>query len=79
MVVGNIPFHLTTPILRRLLSSATWQHAVVLTQWEVARKRAGVGGRTMMTAQAAPWFDFVLDSRVPAGCFTRGPAWTVAC
>ena len=74
VVVGNIPFHLTTPILRRLLAGTQWQHAVLLTQWEVARKRAGVGGRTMMTAQTAPWFDFTLAGRVPAGCFTPVPS-----
>jgi 23S rRNA (adenine-N6)-dimethyltransferase len=73
VVVGNIPFHLTTPILRRLLTVGTWQHAVLLTQWEVARKRAGVGGGTMMTAQSAPWFSFQLLDRVPARGFTPQP------
>ena len=28
VIAGNIPFHLTTPILRRLLASHGWQHAV---------------------------------------------------
>jgi 23S rRNA (adenine-N6)-dimethyltransferase len=74
VVVGNIPFHLTTPILRRLLSTGTWRHAVLLTQWEVARKRAGVGGGTMLTAQALPWFDFRLEGRVPASAFSPRPA-----
>ncbi|MEV4777310.1 23S ribosomal RNA methyltransferase Erm [Microbacterium sp. LWH12-1.2] len=74
VVVGNIPFHLTTPILRRLLSSDGWRHAVLLTQWEVARKRAGVGGGTMMTAQSAPWFDFELQGRVPAWGFSPQPS-----
>lgn len=74
VVVGNIPFHLTTPILRRLLSEGTWQDAVLLTQWEVARKRAGVGGSTMMTAQAAPWFVFRLHERVPAHRFRPMPS-----
>ncbi|WP_309067527.1 23S ribosomal RNA methyltransferase Erm [Microbacterium sp.] len=74
VIVGNVPFHLTTPILKRLLASARWRHAVLLTQWEVARKRAGVGGGTMMTAQAAPWFSFELHGRVPASCFTPRPA-----
>jgi 23S rRNA (adenine-N6)-dimethyltransferase len=74
VVVGNIPFHLTTPILRRLLRSAGWRHAVLLTQWEVARKRAGVGGSTMMTAQSAPWFTFALHQRVPARHFTPAPS-----
>ena len=74
VVVGNIPFHLTTPILRRLLDHDGWRHAVLLTQWEVARKRAGVGGATMMTAQAAPWFSFRLHERVPAAHFRPMPA-----
>lgn len=74
VLVGNIPFHLTTPILRRLLSRAGWGHAVLITQWEVARKRAGVGGGTMMTAQAAPWFAFALEGRVPARGFRPMPS-----
>ncbi|MCM3781162.1 23S ribosomal RNA methyltransferase Erm [Microbacterium hydrocarbonoxydans] len=74
VVVGNIPFHLTTPILRRMLSSHRWTHAVLLTQWEVARKRAGVGGGTMMTAQVAPWFTAALEGRVPAWAFTPQPS-----
>lgn len=74
VIVGNIPFHLTTPILRRLLSTGTWHHAILLTQWEVARKRAGVGGSTMMTAQAAPWFEFRLRGRIPARYFRPMPA-----
>jgi 23S rRNA (adenine-N6)-dimethyltransferase len=73
VVVGNVPFHLTTPVLRRLLRHDTWRHAVLLTQWEVARKRAGVGGATMMTAQAGPWFTFTLHGRVPARHFRPVP------
>lgn len=73
VVVGNVPFHLTTPILRRLLSERRWDHAVLVTQWEVARKRAGVGGGTMMTAQSAPWFEFSLRGRVPSWGFAPRP------
>ncbi|MFC4554016.1 23S ribosomal RNA methyltransferase Erm [Georgenia faecalis] len=74
VVAGNVPFHLTTPILRRLLTHGEWHRAVLLTQWEVARKRAGVGGRTMMTAQTAPWFEFTLEGRVAARWFTPVPS-----
>lgn len=74
VIVGNIPFHVTTPILRRLLSRGRWNTAVLLTQWEVARKRAGVGGGTMMTAQSAPWFEFSLEGRVPAWGFSPQPS-----
>nr|WP_209373424.1 23S ribosomal RNA methyltransferase Erm [Brevibacterium renqingii] len=74
VIVGNLPFHLTTPILRRLLRARRWQQAILLIQWEVARKRAGVGGSTMMTAQWAPWFDFRLVERVPADAFAPKPS-----
>lgn len=74
VVVGNIPFHLTTPILRRLLNEPGWARAVLVTQWEVARKRAGVGGHTMMTAQSGPWFTFELRGRVPSWGFNPRPS-----
>jgi 23S rRNA (adenine-N6)-dimethyltransferase len=73
-VVSNVPFHLTTPVLRHLLASDGWPLAVLLVQWEVAKKRAGVGGTTQLTAQWWPWFDFRLDSRVPANAFRPRPS-----
>lgn len=54
VIVGSLPFHLTTPILRRLLRAKKWQNAILLTQWEVARKRAGVGGSTLHQPRAGP-------------------------
>lgn len=74
VVVGNLPFHLTTPIIRRLLQANSWQHCILIVQWEVARKRAGVGGSTMLTAQNAPWFEFVLEGRIAARCFRPSPS-----
>lgn len=74
VIVGNLPFHLTTPIFRRLLGRRSWRTAILLTQWEVARKRAGVGGGTMMTAQSAPWFAFDLAGRVPSWGFAPQPS-----
>ncbi|WP_309127522.1 23S ribosomal RNA methyltransferase Erm [Microbacterium sp.] len=74
VVVGNIPFHLTTPVLRRILTSGSWRRAILLTQWEVARKRAGIGGGTMMTAQTSPWFEFELRGRVPSHAFRPMPS-----
>ncbi|MFI6584870.1 23S ribosomal RNA methyltransferase Erm [Embleya sp. NPDC050493] len=73
-VVGNLPFHLTTPLLRRLLGTDHWQHAVLLVQWEVARRRAGVGGATMLTAAWWPWYEFTLHARVPARAFRPMPS-----
>lgn len=73
VLVGNLPFHLTTALLRRLLHTREWTDAVLLIQWEVARRRAGVGGATMMTAQWWPWFEFGLVRRVPACAFRPRP------
>lgn len=73
VVVGNVPFHLTTAIMRRLLDAQHWHTAVLLVQWEVARRRAGVGGSTLLTAGWAPWYEFDLHSRVPARAFRPMP------
>ncbi len=73
VLVGNLPFHQTTAILRHILHAPGWTDAVLLVQWEVARRRAGVGGASMMTAQWSPWFEFVLHGRVPARAFTPAP------
>ncbi|APU12922.1 MULTISPECIES: 23S ribosomal RNA methyltransferase Erm [Actinoalloteichus] len=73
-IVSNVPFHLTTPLLRRLLDLRDWRTAVLLLQWEVARKRAGVGGTTMLTALWWPWYEFTLAGRVPAAAFRPIPA-----
>ncbi|MFN3006212.1 23S ribosomal RNA methyltransferase Erm [Mycolicibacterium wolinskyi] len=73
VIVGNLPFHLTTAMLRRLLHGPGWTDAVLLVQWEVARRRAGVGGATMMTAQWWPWFEFGLARKVSANAFRPRP------
>ena len=74
VIVGNIPFHITTSILRRLLRAPGWTDAVLLMQWEVARRRAGVGASTMMTAQWAPWFTFEHGERVSREAVTPRPS-----
>jgi 23S rRNA (adenine-N6)-dimethyltransferase len=74
VIVGNLPFHLTTAMLRRILRVPGWTDAVLLVQWEVARRRAAVGGATMMTAQWWPWFEFALVRRVPAASFRPRPS-----
>ncbi|GAA2594933.1 23S ribosomal RNA methyltransferase Erm [Streptomyces axinellae] len=73
VLVGNLPFHRTTAMLRRILRAPGWTDGVLLVQWEVARRRAGVGGATMMTAQWWPWYDFTLVARVPAAAFRPRP------
>ncbi|QPZ38014.1 23S ribosomal RNA methyltransferase Erm [Paramicrobacterium chengjingii] len=73
-VVSSVPFHLTTAILRKLLREPGWNHATLLVQWEVARRRAGVGGASLLTAQWWPWYDFSLLERVPAHAFRPMPS-----
>lgn len=74
VIVGNIPFHLTTAILRKVLAAPHWTEALLLVQWEVARRRAGVGGASQLTAQWWPWFAFTLLERVPAHAFRPKPS-----
>lgn len=73
VLAGNLPFHQTTAMLRRILDAPAWTDAVLITQWEVARRRAAVGGASMMTAQWWPWFEFRLHHRVPAAAFRPRP------
>ncbi|TCK20200.1 23S ribosomal RNA methyltransferase Erm [Pseudonocardia endophytica] len=73
-LVANVPFALTTPVLRRLLRLGAWQRSVLVTQWEVARKRAGVGGATLLTAQWWPWYRFTLQRRIAASAFRPRPS-----
>ncbi|GAA3732557.1 23S ribosomal RNA methyltransferase Erm [Salinactinospora qingdaonensis] len=73
VIVGNIPFHLTTRLLRRILAASHWSSATLLVQWEVARRRAGVGGATLLTASWWPWYEFTLHQRVPARAFRPVP------
>ncbi|SHN45914.1 23S ribosomal RNA methyltransferase Erm [Cryptosporangium aurantiacum] len=73
-LVSNVPFGITTPLLRHLLGQRTWGTAVLLVQWEVARKRAALGSTTMLTASWWPWYTFGLAGRVPARAFRPMPS-----
>ncbi|MEV5886808.1 23S ribosomal RNA methyltransferase Erm [Streptomyces sp. NPDC052020] len=72
-VVGNVPFGITTQILRRLLESTQWQSAALIVQWEVARKRVGRSGGTLLSTSWAPWYEFDLRGRVRATAFRPMP------
>ncbi|ANS62480.1 lmrB [Streptomyces lincolnensis] len=73
-VVGNIPFHVTTATMRRILVAPAWVSAVLVVQWEVARRRAGIGGCSLVTAESWPWFDFSVLKRVPRFAFRPAPS-----
>src|SRR5215472_14332875 len=72
-VVANIPFGITTKILRHLLDADALVRADVIVQAEVARKR-GTGGRgTLLNACWEPWFEFGTGARIPAAAFRPRP------
>ncbi|MER5995482.1 23S ribosomal RNA methyltransferase Erm [Streptomyces viridosporus] len=73
-IVGNIPFHITTATMRRILAAPGWVSAVLVVQWEVARRRAGIGGGSLVTAESWPWFDFSVLGRVPRFAFRPAPS-----
>jgi 23S rRNA (adenine-N6)-dimethyltransferase len=74
-VVANIPFAITTKILRRLLDdpAGLLQRADVIVQSEVARKRGTPGRGTLLNACWEPWFEFTAGPRVPRTAFRPQP------
>ena len=72
--VANIPFGITTKILRRLLEDAGGlTRADVIVQAEVARKRGTRGRGTLLNACWEPWFEFGTGARIPATAFRPRP------
>lgn len=74
-VVANIPFGITTKILRRLLGDAAGRlrRADVIVQAEVARKRGTRGRGTLLNATWEPWYEFGAGARVPRTAFRPQP------
>ena len=71
--VANIPFGITTRILRRLLDDAALVRADLIVQAEVARKRGTRGRGTLFNACWEPWFEFGTGARIPATAFRPRP------
>lgn len=72
---GNIPFALTTAILRRLLDdpSGDLERADLLVQFEAARKRAAVHPGTLLSLGWLPWWELSLVRRIPRLGFEPPP------
>lgn len=70
-VVSNVPYAITTAVLRRLLTQRQWRTAVLMVQWEVARKRSRP---SLLTASWWPWYDLTLVRRVTASSFRPVPS-----
>jgi 23S rRNA (adenine-N6)-dimethyltransferase len=75
LVVANIPFGITTRILRHLLGQpgGALRRADVIVQAEVARKRGTRGRGTLLNACWEPWFEFGAGQRVAAEAFRPRP------
>ncbi|MEP7059926.1 MAG: 23S ribosomal RNA methyltransferase Erm [Actinomycetota bacterium] len=73
---GNIPFSVTTPVLRRLLDDPTCgpTRADLLVQFEAARKRAASHPATLLSMGWLPWWEFASPRRIPRLGFEPPPA-----
>jgi 23S rRNA (adenine-N6)-dimethyltransferase len=73
--IGNIPFGITTRILRRLLDdpASPLVRADLIIQYDVARKRSSVWPSDLVSLGWLPWWEFHLVRHLPAGAFEPAP------
>lgn len=73
-VAGNIPYGLTAGVVDWCLGAPGLDRAVLLTQWEYARRRTGDYGRwSRLTVLTWPSFGWRLAGRVPRTAFRPVP------
>lgn len=72
---GNIPFALTTDILRQLLDDPARgpERADLLIQYEAARKRASIERSSMLSLGWQPWWELAVTRRIPRLAFDPPP------
>ncbi len=78
-VVANLPFGVTSAVLRRLLDSPACglERADLVVQWQVARERVRVGDHPptdLLGARWGPWWEFRRGRRLPAHSFRPRPS-----
>lgn len=75
-VVANLPYHITSPILHRLLERAPRpERLVLMVQWEVAERLAAPPGRMSYLSVFVQYHASVrIARRVPAAAFEPAPA-----
>jgi 23S rRNA (adenine-N6)-dimethyltransferase len=74
VVVGNIPYALTSAVVEWCLRAPTLTSATLLTQLEYARKRTGDYGRwSRLTVLTWPTHDWQLAGRIPRAAFRPVP------
>jgi 23S rRNA (adenine-N6)-dimethyltransferase len=74
-VVGNLPFAITTAILRRLLDdpASRLHRADLIVQDGLVRKRAPTRPSTMLSLRWQPWWELHPERHLPAACFDPPP------
>ncbi|SHF14094.1 ribosomal RNA small subunit methyltransferase A [Streptoalloteichus hindustanus] len=74
-VVANIPFSVSTPLLRRLLQSprTRLRRADLIVEWGLARRLTRPRPRDLETAWWAARFELALVQRIPRTCFSPSP------
>jgi 23S rRNA (adenine-N6)-dimethyltransferase len=74
-VVANIPFAVSTPLLRRLLTpvSGGFSHAELVVEWGLAKRLTAACPRDLESAWWSCRFALTLRRRVPARCFSPPP------
>jgi 23S rRNA (adenine-N6)-dimethyltransferase len=75
-VVSNLPFHLSSPLLRKLLdeSSGRLLRAELVVAWGFAIGRASIHPTRLAGLSWQPWFELVVTRRLPARLFQPAPA-----
>lgn len=79
-VVSSIPFAVSTPLLRRLLSPvpARLAAAELVVEWGLARRLSVSCPRDVESAWWAARFELTVVRRIPARCFTPAPSVAAA-
>lgn len=74
-VVGNVPFAITTAILRRLLDdpASPLRRADLIVQAGLVRKRAATRPSTLLSLRWQPWWKLTCERHLPAACFDPPP------
>lgn len=74
-VFGNVPFAITTDLLRHLLDDplGAMVRADLIVQWEAARKRIADPPRNLRSLGWGPWWTFAIERRLPSSSFRPPP------
>jgi 23S rRNA (adenine-N6)-dimethyltransferase len=75
-IVANLPFSITTPLLRRVLDDPATPllSADVVVQRGWAMKRTAARPSTLLSAGWSPWWELAVERILPPHCFQPPPA-----